>query len=265
MKPNRTRYVESLGQELLAQASRVRDLVGGRHWPSDGFHKEFVLKAILDRHVPAGYQVSRGFVIDPSDDVVSTEQDLVILDMTADSLPFNQGRLAISFPNSVAAALSVKTAFSSATVNDAFSGLMSLASVWKRIGTPVMPWLGGFFFDSEFDQLENGLGLVSREMARMNPIKVPLSMPSDYCFPVCFATLGGLLYQARLEPETSPRRLSVRGRKLSESSSAAFLGLIIDALCRRRGNATFLGDLIENELVVEEEAPLQLVDMPASS
>jgi hypothetical protein len=263
MKPNRTRYVESLGQELQSQSNRVRDLIGDRHWPSDGFHKEFVLKSVLERHVPDGYLVSRGFLIDPLDDFVSTEQDLLILDVTSDSLPFNQGGLTISFPSSVAASLSVKTGFISTAVEDSFAGLMSLASVWKRVASSAVPWLGAFFFDNDTSKLELGLGWIHHQATQTAPVRVPLSSPSDFCFPACFATMGGLLYQVSLEPRGEGRCLSIRGLKLRNGAAAAFLGLVISALCNRRGNAAFLGDLIENESVIEEQLPPRIVDLPS--
>jgi hypothetical protein len=264
MKPNRTRYVESLGQELHSQSNRVRDLIGDRHWPSDGFHKEFVFKSVLERHVPDGYLVSRGFLIDPLDDLVSTEQDLLVLDMASDSLPFNQGGLAISFPSSAAASLSIKTGFTAATVKDSFVGLMSMASVWKRVASPLAPWMGAFFFDTDTSKLELGIDWIQQQAEQTAPVRVPLTSPSDFCFPACFATMGGLLYQLSLEPKGENQCLSIRGLRLRSGAAAVFLGLVIGALCNRRGNNTFLGDLIENESVIEEQLPPRTVDLSST-
>jgi len=74
MVPNRNRYLASLSAELRAQATRVRDLIGDRHWLSDGHHKEYLLKDMLARHVPSSVAVSRGFVTHPNRaDLVSRE------------------------------------------------------------------------------------------------------------------------------------------------------------------------------------------------
>ena len=48
-------YVRSLGDELRARSSRVRQLIGDAHWGRDGQHKEELLAEFLGRHLPTRY------------------------------------------------------------------------------------------------------------------------------------------------------------------------------------------------------------------
>jgi hypothetical protein len=67
----------------------VRDLIGSKHWLSDGHHKEFLLTALLERHLPAGTIAGRGFVIHPDEpDQCSTEQDILVVDSTREAPVF---------------------------------------------------------------------------------------------------------------------------------------------------------------------------------
>jgi hypothetical protein len=63
MKGDSTRYLRSLAAAAMSQSHQVRDLIGDRHWLSDGRHKEALLSAIVSRHAPAGTIVCAGFVL----------------------------------------------------------------------------------------------------------------------------------------------------------------------------------------------------------
>ena len=63
----RTRYLTSLAFELKAQSQRVRDLIGTKHWLSDGYHKEELLRSVLRRHSPSAVTWTRGFVTSPTE------------------------------------------------------------------------------------------------------------------------------------------------------------------------------------------------------
>ena len=121
--PHRYRYLASMSEELLSQANRVRDLIGDRHWFSDGHHKEQLLASLLRRHLPADVIVSRGFVIDPSDaGWCSKEQDILVVNAHQEAPIFQQGDLIICFPRTVLAAISVKTRMDRATILDTIDG-----------------------------------------------------------------------------------------------------------------------------------------------
>lgn len=150
MIPNRNRYLASLSAELRAQATRVRDLIGDRHWLSDGHHKEYLLKDILARHVPSSVAVSRGFVTHPHRaDLVSREQDIMFVDTLAVGPIFDQGGVCVAFPQHVAAAIAVKTTYSARQLVDACETLNSLRRVAAYSGVTTAPWCGVLFFEGD--------------------------------------------------------------------------------------------------------------------
>jgi hypothetical protein len=173
MRQNRYKYLVSLAQELASQASRVRDLIGDRHWLSDGHHKEYLLRALLERHVPTGVTVSRGFVASAHDEEhCSSEQDLLVLDGTIAAPLFNQGGLAIAFPISILAAISVKTTLNSTTLESAIHGTHTVRQVAARDSvSPEMIWCGGFFLNrgtASLDALLNATKLAREALDRPN-------------------------------------------------------------------------------------------------
>lgn len=150
MQPQRERYLSSISGELRAQATRVRDLIGDRHWLSDGHHKEYLLKNVVSRHVPSSVLVVRGFVVHPRRmDMVSNEQDLLFLDTSTMAPIFNQGDLCVAFPSQVLAAISVKTKFSQQDLKKAVEGLSSLQQVVAFSSVERPPWCGVFFFEAD--------------------------------------------------------------------------------------------------------------------
>jgi hypothetical protein len=146
--PNWCRYLTSLASELHSQATRVRDLIGSSHWLSDGHHKEYLLRALVERHMPSGMIAARGFAVSSQDDDLrSTEQDILIVDVTQEAPLFYQGGLVIAFPRTVKAAISVKTTLDSGTVADSVVGLNILRNVCKDETEPTTVWCGAYFFE----------------------------------------------------------------------------------------------------------------------
>ena len=95
-RPNRLQYLRSLADELRSQANRVRDLIGGAHWLSEGTHKEILLVELIKRHLPAGMIAARGFLVNDTDhSIVSKEQDILIVDTLAEAPMFKQGGLVL--------------------------------------------------------------------------------------------------------------------------------------------------------------------------
>jgi hypothetical protein len=147
---NRARYLVSLGEELTTQANRVRDLIGDAHWLSDGHHKEYLLSALLTRHLPIHIKASRGFIVAASDsNKCSTEQDILLTNGTREGPIFDQGGLVISFPGAVAGVLSVKTKFAKQALSDAITGVNTVRSIAALEGIDTRRiWCGVFFFES---------------------------------------------------------------------------------------------------------------------
>jgi hypothetical protein len=146
-RPDAGRYLRSLGDELAAQARRIRDPIGDAHWLSDGHHKEYLLASLLLRHLPSGILASRGFVVSSSDyRRCSREQDILVVDTQAEAPLFNQGGLVVTFPQSVLAAISIKTKLQAKEVKDVDAGLVDLQELVRDAGYGV-PWCGGFFYE----------------------------------------------------------------------------------------------------------------------
>lgn len=148
--PNRERYLRSLADELSAQSQRVRDLIGDRHWLTDGTHKEFLLAEIIRRHIPGSHLVARGFIVSPFEsDVCSREQDILIVDTSSEAPVFHQGGVVITFPGAVRGAISVKTTLGKKEVLDAAETLASARRIAVRSGTdPATLWTGAYFLDA---------------------------------------------------------------------------------------------------------------------
>ena len=144
----RFRYLTSISEELRARSNRVRDLIGDRHWLSDGHHKEFILATLLRNHLPSGILATRGFVVSPHDqDVCSKEQDILVVDASMEAPLFHEGGVVICFPRMVMASISVKTTLTSTTVADVIDGLNSVREAARDDLDPRRIWCGGFFFE----------------------------------------------------------------------------------------------------------------------
>jgi len=73
-------YHKSIALELDDSKNRVRNLIGSRHWLSDGEHKETLLRRLLRSHVPETVNVGSGFVYLGVDDS-SHQLDILISDL----------------------------------------------------------------------------------------------------------------------------------------------------------------------------------------
>lgn len=142
-------YLLSLAEELASQAKRVRDLIGSRHWLSDGHHKEYLLSNLLQRHCPSATLVTRGFVLNPRyPELCSREQDILVIDTSSEAPLFYQGGLAIASPQSLIATISVKTRLGKAELSDAVGSLSSAQEVALESGIPLThTFYGAYFFE----------------------------------------------------------------------------------------------------------------------
>ncbi|USK30842.1 hypothetical protein LIT32_12395 [Bacillus sp. CMF21] len=57
-------YFQSFSSELDIIKNRVRDIIGDKHWASDGSHKEVILKDVLRKFIPSKYEIGSGFILD---------------------------------------------------------------------------------------------------------------------------------------------------------------------------------------------------------
>lgn len=145
---SRKKYLISLTDEILSSADRIRDLIGSKHWLTDGHHKEAILLSVLERHLPAGTKPTRGFVVTAFEsDHCSTEQDILILNTLTEAPLFDQGNVAIAFPHQVFGAISVKTTLDTETLKDAADGLQTIGEVPEsKVGIDSR-WYGLYFYN----------------------------------------------------------------------------------------------------------------------
>lgn len=50
VESNPQRYLESIAKAAVSQSRQVRDLIGSRHWLSDGRHKEALLAGLIRQY-----------------------------------------------------------------------------------------------------------------------------------------------------------------------------------------------------------------------
>ncbi len=70
--------LESISGEFSVLKNRVRDLIGDKHWPSDGAAKESILRVALRRYLPTNVGVGTGFVVGTDD--CSGQIDVLLYD-----------------------------------------------------------------------------------------------------------------------------------------------------------------------------------------
>ena len=145
---HRVRYLCSMAEELHSQSTRVRDLIGSAHWLSDGHHKEYLLRDLIARYLPAGMLAARGFAIASNEEqVCSREQDILIVDTFQEPPVFNQGGLILAFPRTIVATISVKTTMEKKEVLDAIKGLNTVLQIASSSGATHRIWCGSYHFE----------------------------------------------------------------------------------------------------------------------
>jgi hypothetical protein len=244
---NSYRFLLSLAEELHSQSNRVRDLIGDAHWLSDGHHKEYLLTHLLSRHLPLGVIASRGFVVSPTDPADrSTEQDVLLVDTQRESPLFNQGGLIISFPQSVLAAVSVKTKLRSSEVEDTIRGLNTVRSVANDHVEPREIWCAGYFFEpatadgcvasTVYRQIEDAV-FKHPVRKRLIPAKYPLPCGPDLmCTAKDFAFSINHNYKSDDSAAASP---CINGYSCKGLSTAFFLANLLSHIAAvRRGPQT---------------------------
>jgi hypothetical protein len=227
-------YLRSLALELSSQARRVRDLIGARHWLTDGAHKEYLLAEIIRRHAPGSCLVARGFVISPlRSDLCSREQDILVVDSSQEAPVFNQGGVVIAFPGSIRAAISVKTTLGSEELTDAIATLRSVRDVVVQSDVPVARlWCGAFFFDpcdAVAANPEKVYGYAERAIQGLNGNG---SQHEVDVGPDLLATAENLLFRQYREDDHTGKMV---GFSCGGLASAVFLARLLDHLATERG------------------------------
>ncbi len=99
-------YHKSIATELRTTKDRIRNLIGDRHWLTDGEHKEAVLRKVLRCHIAETLHVGTGFVCGSA----STSHQIDILISSRDKpILFGDGELRLVTPDMVMGIIEVKT------------------------------------------------------------------------------------------------------------------------------------------------------------
>jgi len=158
MDPDLMSFHKSISGELQVLKDRVRNLIGSAHWPSDGAHKEAIIKNMLRTHLPTSRTVGGGFICYPGGQEgpieVSRQNDILIIDNERPVL-FKSGEFLIVTPDAVRAIVEVKTQIDRSGF-DEVAGNLSLEKKRLSRSSYVDPIVGLFVYedndipDSEF-------------------------------------------------------------------------------------------------------------------
>jgi Domain of unknown function (DUF6602) len=109
-----------------AQRDRVHQLLGGRHNYSSGAFREGLLRSFLASTLPKSVSVDSGFIYGFDQVENSRQIDILVWDSSRHSAVFRAGDFVIVSPESVIAALAVKSKLDSAQLRDALENLQSV-------------------------------------------------------------------------------------------------------------------------------------------
>lgn len=141
-------FHKSITGELNITQNRIRNLIGDRHWLSDGEHREAVLRKALRNHVPEAFHVGKGFI--SFEDSTSNQTDILITHKEHPTL-FKDGDLRIVTPDAVLAIIEVKKSISDkAKLKEYLGKLADNADRIRKANAPISScWAGLFVFDRE--------------------------------------------------------------------------------------------------------------------
>lgn len=144
------KYWQSLGKDLEATKDRVRNLIGNRHWLTEGTYKEIILRNAIERHLPENLKTCTGFVC--TDEHISTQIDLLVIDKSAFTL-FKESNLVIVTPSAVRAIIEVKTTLDSPSdIQRTLTKLAENSTLSQDRLAPEPFWAGLFVFESTVDR-----------------------------------------------------------------------------------------------------------------
>lgn len=113
-------------ESFRAQRDHVHHLLGGRHNYSSGAFREGLLRSFLSSVLPKSISVDSGFIYGFDQVPNSRQIDILIWDSSHHSAVFRAGDFVIVSPESVIAALSVKSKLDSAQLREALENLQSI-------------------------------------------------------------------------------------------------------------------------------------------
>jgi len=245
--PNRFDYFKSLGDELLSQHNRVRNLIGNRHWVSDGHHKEYLLTSLLKRYIPANVILSRGFIVDPNDsELCSKEQDIIAVSTKEHGPLFNQGGLIVALSNTVIASISIKTKMTRKEIKNTVENQNTAKSVIASSAEGLPPlYCAGYFFEANESIHKNPSSVfdIYKEAVDLYPIRKLLLFQSPCLVPGPDIMCCGDKYVYTIRSENhsdscKQKQVKILGYDCDHLAVAVFLATILDHISSYTSNRT---------------------------
>lgn len=179
-------FVRSWSLELDAAANRVRQLIGSRHWLSDGKHKEAILKNFLKKYINNKMIVSSGFIVPCLSGTPSGEIDILIVSPDMGLPWLSESEIVITPPENVIAHMHVKSSYSKQNLLDVFR---SAEAAWRAITKDGLSpevgekiWSSAFFFSSDSDNLCSDVERHIKELLALSRCKGS-ELKAIYVFP----------------------------------------------------------------------------------
>jgi hypothetical protein len=210
-------YFESVGLELRALKQRVRQLIAGAQWQTDGEWKESVVRQVLRRHLPATAVVGRGFVV--TSDSATTQLDVLIHDGSKPVL-FKDGDLAFVTPDAVLGIIEVKSRIGPAELGVAAERLARNIEL-IRLHPNSDAFSGVFAFEADGNNSQTYL-------ERLAAAAVNWNQRLD------FAAIGESLFLKywHLDPETARQMYQHwRAYRMPGLAPGYFIHNVVDAVC----------------------------------
>ena len=161
-------YFRSLSMELQTVKDRVRQMIAGGHWPTDGEWKESVLRTAIRRSAPTTVSVGRGFVI--SRDWQSPQIDILVHDNSHPVL-YRDGDLVFVAPAACKAIVEVKSKVTNTILAKAAQGLATTAEMIRGSRGGRRSFIGLFGYESAKMGSERAIAILA-DCAAANPHRV---------------------------------------------------------------------------------------------
>lgn len=145
IEQNFLEFRESISQTLTIEKDRVRNLIGSKHWLTDGAHKESILRKVIRSFAPEIFHIGHGFVCYPTTGKSSTQLDILISSKHRPTL-YQDGDLKFLTSNTAEAVIEVKTKM--VRSQDFVKALKKLADALEAIrngSEQTKPCWGGLF------------------------------------------------------------------------------------------------------------------------
>jgi len=221
MNPNIPRFLCSWSNQLHAAADQVRDLIGSRHWLSDGRHKERLLSEFLRGHLPSVCSLSTGFVfpiLEPQK--VSREVDILVTDTLRACPLISSGDLTITPPLGLIAHIHVKSDLSKQSFADAVDTAVSVTRTLSP--SPGRRPLAGLYF------FEHQRGTLNARFFK--PFKNQLLELMNPALTAGFVMCAGkdTFGVGKLRTDSSPARLVIFN--IEQLAAGAFVANLLNAV-----------------------------------